>query len=111
MSENRDTYLLPHPVASGYLESPMHNVNVNIGTDDNPVYHEYRTYPAFPWKVCDMNKQGDGHESVFTPARKEPDDHSRDDPKKYWDLLVSLDAVPQPTHSTPIRGKMDYEQL
>lgn len=111
MSENRDTYLLPYPVASGYLDKPLHNVNVNIGTDDNPVYQECRTYPAFPWKLCDMHKQGDGHDSYFIPAQEEPDDHSKDNPKKYWDLLVSLEAVPNPIHARPIQGKMDYEQL
>lgn len=108
--QNGDYTALPFPIAAGFRDKPTSTVNVNIGSAENPVYTECRTYPAYPWALCEFNQHGDGHDSEFVPVREEPDDHSRDNPQKFWDLCQSVGAVPKPIHARPIPGKMDYEQ-
>ena len=105
--------VLPFPIAAGYRDKPLSTVNVNINPGDptKPIYKECRTYPAFPWALCEFNQHGDGHDSEFIPVTEEADDHSRDNPQKFWDLCQATGAVPNPIHARPIPGKMDYEQL
>lgn len=110
MSELDDYTALPYPIAAGFRDKPTSTANVNIGTAENPVYKECNTYPAYPWALSDFIQNGDGRESEFIPTSEEPDDHGKDNPKKFWDLCMAVDAVPKPIHVRPIPGKMDYEQ-
>lgn len=81
---------LPYQVSAGYSTKPIKNVLVNVGSDKHPLYEECRVYPAFPWKLTSAD-----------------DVHTDEDTKSFWDLAVSLRAVPEPIEAT----KKDLEEV
>lgn len=88
-------YELPYPVAAGFRDKPLQNVMVNVGSDKVPAYAEFMTSPAFPWALAEFTKTGDGKESVYTPTGSAIE-HPGESAKAYWQLVMSVGAVPLP---------------
>lgn len=74
---------LPYPVSAAYTSKPIQNVLVNVGSEKRPLYEECRVYPAFPWKLI-----------------SEEDDHTGEDAKAFWDLALSVGAIPEPKEAS-----------
>lgn len=81
---------LPYPVAAAYTSKPIHNLMLNVGSDKRPIYEECGVYPAFPWKL-----------------RNYSDDHTDEDAKAFWDLALSVGAVPYPKEAS----KKGFEEI
>lgn len=108
MSDQDDRIILPFPISGKFKDNPLHNINVNIGTRDAPMYVEGRPWPPFPWALCRMKKTGDGKDSRFTPET-DPDDHSNDDPLAFWKLAQRIGAAPQNEPAPEIQGFTEEE--
>lgn len=100
---------LPFPISGKFRGNPLHNINVNIGTPEQPVYIEGRPFPPYPWALCRMKKTGDGKASRFEPET-DPDDHSGDDPLAFWKLAQRIGEAPANEPAPEIPG-FDQEEV
>lgn len=117
MNDQDSKQILPFPVSGKFRNNPLHNINVNIGTREAPLYVEGRPFPAYPWALCRMKKTGDGKDSRFTPEG-DPDDHTNDDPLAFWKLAQRVGAAPENEPAPEIPGfnqeevsREEFEQM
>ena len=108
MNDQDSKQILPFPVSGKFRNNPLHNINVNIGTREAPLYVEGRPFPAYPWALCRMKKTGDGKDSRFTPEG-DPDDHTNDDPLAFWKLAQRVGAAPENEPAPEIPGFTEEE--
>lgn len=99
-------YSQQYPLAVGYRDKPIHNPVVNEGTKAAPNYVAYEAYPAYPWKFGKFIQIGDGRDSQFIRVDDaEPEDHSKDDPLKFWKTMQDIGNAPLNVNTVPKEGK------
>ena len=97
-----------NPVAVGYRDKPINNPVVNEGTKAAPNYVAYEASPAYPWKFARFRKVGDGKDSTFILLDDEPEDHSKDDPLKFWQDMQAIGEAPLNVTVVPSGSKKPW---
>ena len=109
MTDKYGKYSQQFPLAVGYRDEPIHNAVGNFGTEKEPDWREVSAYAAYPWKFAKFKQIGDGKDSIFIPIEEEPEDHSKDDPLKFWQDMQNIGNAPLNVEAEYVPGKKGHK--